>query len=117
MVIPEEPIAIIDVGARNGVHERWVNCTYPVRVIGFEPDTEECGVLNGIAHNETGLVTSRFYPYALSARREKRTLYLYKDRRLSSFYLPNMKILESFSTGLQGCLIRLASKFPKSLFL
>lgn len=96
MVIPEKPIVIIDVGSREGVHERWAECKHPIKVIGFEPDVEECGALNDAANYKTGPIESYFYPYALSGQREKRTLYLYKDRRLSSFYLPNMKILEQY---------------------
>jgi len=90
------PIVVLDVGARNGVQSVWREARYPVLVVGFEPDQDECDVLNQRSAENGAAVTARYYPTALAERREKRALYLYKDRRLSSFYLPNKDLLSQF---------------------
>lgn len=94
---PLAPIVVLDVGARNGVQGIWHEARYPVLVVGFEPDQDECDVLNQrSAKNGAADVTARYYPTALAEHREKRALYLYNDRRLSSFYLPNEALLSQF---------------------
>ncbi|PKN34749.1 MAG: hypothetical protein CVU61_06805 [Deltaproteobacteria bacterium HGW-Deltaproteobacteria-19] len=93
------PIVVIDIGARSGIQSLWTSSPHPVRVIGFEPDESECCMLNSRqqpsgCHGDTFGVT--YYPVALGRVREKRKIYLYKDRRLSSFFLPNMNLLKHF---------------------
>jgi FkbM family methyltransferase len=93
------PIVVMDVGARNGMQSFWSSSPYPVKLIGFEPDQEECRTLNNRLlssdHSKNGH-TITYYPVALGRERGKRKLYLYKDRRLSSFFLPNVRLLSHF---------------------
>jgi FkbM family methyltransferase len=93
----QSPIVVVDVGARSGVQAIWVKARYPVLVLGFEPDAEECDALNARSSDASDrAVLARYFPWALAEGRSKRSLYLYKDRRLSSFYLPNEALLSQF---------------------
>ena len=91
------PITVLDIGARSGFQSVWDNSLYPVRVIGFEPDPEECRRLNlSTNKSEKTLVDAKYFPVALAGERGPRTLYLFNDRRLSSFFLPNKRWLKRF---------------------
>lgn len=94
----QSPLVIIDVGARGGVQERWRGLAYPVVVYGFEPDEKECGSLNDSSGAMSGgsSVELRYFPIGLARKSGPRKLYMYRDRRLSSFFLPNVDLLRSF---------------------
>lgn len=95
--LKKPPIVVVDVGARSGVQAIWEKARYPVLVLGFEPDAEECDALNARTPDASDhLVQARYFPWALAEDRSQRSLYLYKDRRLSSFYLPNEALLSQF---------------------
>lgn len=89
---------VADVGARSGIQKHWLSLPYPVRILGFEPDAEECRALSERALSESadGRSSICYYPFALAEKSEKRTLYLYKDRRLSSFFLPDSDLMKAF---------------------
>lgn len=90
-------ITVLDIGARSGFQAVWETAPYPVRVIGFEPDPEECRSLNAeLGKSGKGSVEAKYYPVALAGESGPRTLYLFKDRRLSSFFLPNEPWLTRF---------------------
>jgi FkbM family methyltransferase len=93
------PIVVMDIGARSGIQSFWTSSPYPIKVIGFEPDEEECRLLNNellSSEHPKDAPTVTYYPVALGRERAKRKLYLYKDRRLSSFFLPNLSLLNHF---------------------
>jgi len=95
----QAPIFIIDAGARGGIQHQWISSPYPVAILGFEPDEDECRSLNkGLRKGKGGdqTPTIRYFPYALDKERGRRKLYLYRDRRLSSFFHPNMDALKYF---------------------
>ena len=94
----QSPIVIVDVGARGGVDQRWLSSPYPVMILGFEPDEDECRRLNeDLPTVQTGVHPAiRYFPVALGRERGNRKLYLYKDRRLSSIFPPNMNLLRYF---------------------
>ena len=84
--LTSEPLRIIDVGARAGIHPRWrkLRAHFPVEVIGFEADVQECTALNQRA--EAGV---RFLPCALSSQREDRIFHLLASESSSSLFPPN----------------------------
>jgi FkbM family methyltransferase len=84
------PLQIIDVGARAGIHSRWLKLRerFPVRVVGFEADARECAVLNERAGEGT-----RFLPFALSSKEEQRVLHLLTSEASSSLFPPNQAFI------------------------
>ncbi len=81
------PVILVDVGARGGIDARWKGI--PVRVIGFEPDPEECAKLN-VSPDEI------YLPYALWSERVSKTLYLVDSPHAASFFEPNYEFISSF---------------------
>jgi len=94
----QSPIVIVDVGARGGIQQQWLSSPYPIMILGFEPDEDECRRLNeNLRTVQTGVhPTRRYFPIALGREKGSRKLYLYKDRRLSSFFPPNINLLRYF---------------------
>ena len=78
-------LVVVDVGARFGVVERWRRFAPHVRVVGFEPDEEECRQLSV---REGGGGTVSFVPAALGPRSGTATLYLTQVPACSSLYRP-----------------------------
>ena len=76
-------INYLDVGARGGVAEPWsLFATGSIKVIGFEPDPEECARLS------TAYPERRYYPNALWADKVTRPFYLCESASTSSMYPP-----------------------------
>lgn len=69
-VFRDDPLVIVDVGARWGFNEEWKVFGNALRVYCFEPDQEECKRLN-----ETAGANVRYLPYALGAKVGEATLY------------------------------------------
>jgi len=90
----EEPVRLVDVGARGGVDQRW-EPYYPVLdVLGFEPDPAECERLNEAARSLP--YRSRFLPYALGRDAGEVTFNVCRWPVASSVYEPNPDVLEDF---------------------
>jgi FkbM family methyltransferase len=87
----QNPMTLIDVGARYGFEKHWSAFGKKVRIIGFEPDVEECNRLN---QEKKRNIT--YYPLALGTSQEKRTFYLTKNAGSSSFFLPKMTLWDRF---------------------
>jgi FkbM family methyltransferase len=90
---PSDPTAIIiaDVGARWGSTEAWFRKVGPAKLLGFEPDAEECAKLNQQAGpNE------RYYPVALGDRNGSATLYLTAHPACASLYPPSRALLDRY---------------------
>jgi FkbM family methyltransferase len=88
-----ERIRLIDVGARNGIHERWEPYHDRIEVRAFEPDRAECDRLN----RQTWPFPIRFLPTALGANDgEQATLYICRQPGCSSLLRPNLKLCDSF---------------------
>src|SRR5437867_1688092 len=72
MILPshEERFVMMDIGARDGILPQWKPIANLARVVGFEPDEEECKRLNAA---NTGV---EFLPFALHSIPGERTFYL-----------------------------------------
>jgi FkbM family methyltransferase len=75
-----DDLVVVDVGARWGAGERWRPFGPRVRVIGFDPDEEECARL---AAEEPDV---SYVPLALGSRSGPATLYRTVDPACSSLY-------------------------------
>lgn len=87
-----ETITLIDVGARWGVNPPWdgVDNEY-ITYYGFEPDKEECALLNKCT---TENIT--YFPIALSDTDGSSVLYLTEEPGCSSILYPNNEFLSKF---------------------
>ncbi|MGH9086443.1 MAG: FkbM family methyltransferase [Acidimicrobiales bacterium] len=81
------PITVIDVGARWGIAERWAQLAPDVRILGFDPDEEECERLNAAAV-AAGDRTVTYVPVALGASRGTAILHTTREPACSSLYPP-----------------------------
>jgi len=91
-----DPIRLIDVGARGGIHKRWDAFHALMDVLAFEPDPEECASLNSRRHP----YSIRFLPVALGAQDgEQATLFVAKEPGCSSLLRPNMELCSRYPFG------------------
>ena len=81
----EDPLIVVDVGARGGIESFWKVFGDDIRTIAFEPDPEECARLQAIAEKNV-----TYLPTALGAESGRRTLHVARFSAASSFY-PNDK--------------------------
>ena len=88
-------VVVVDVGARWGAAERWRSLGSDLRVIGFDPDAEECARLNDLAQ-QRGDEASTYVPVALGPRRQKSPLYLTKHPACSSIYPPVSALIDHY---------------------
>ena len=45
-LISKDPLVLVDVGASGGINKKWDVLEGVIKVVGFEPDPEECKRLN-----------------------------------------------------------------------
>lgn len=88
----EEPFVVIDVGARGGAESHWKTLGDQCRIVGFEPDQDECARLNQSDSSKN----CRYFPVALHRGKGTEKLHIYSHRASSSFYLPNSEYLKRF---------------------
>src|SRR5260221_14729017 len=69
-IFRDEPVTVVDVGARGGFNEEWKAFANCLRIFCFEPDKEECDRLNASAGANV-----RYLPFALGAKSGDATLY------------------------------------------
>ena len=89
-----QPLVLVDVGARGGLRNNWVPARRHLTLIGFEPDPRECRQLQERAKAAGN--GDLFYNTALHNRRGPVTLYLARDRGLSSIFKPDRGFLDTF---------------------
>lgn len=77
-----KPFITVDIGARGGVDPIWMLYGDQVKIIGFEPDAEECQRLNKHA-----ALNQQFFPYMLYKQKESKTFY-FTNLPASSSLLP-----------------------------
>jgi hypothetical protein len=87
-----EPVRILDIGARAGLENLWRFYEDRVEQIGIEPDIQECDRLNRESVNSK----HKFYPVALGRKQETRTFSVCQWGGSSSFYPANMDFLKRF---------------------
>jgi len=90
----QHPIVLVDVGARGGLKSNWVPARPHLRIIGFEPDPREYQQLVEKTRSEGDRIT--FFNTALSNRRGPMTLYVAKDRGLTSVFEPDRQFIDAF---------------------
>jgi FkbM family methyltransferase len=81
----QQKLTVADVGARLGYESHWTHFGDQVRMIGFEPDPEECEKVN----RELGGSGHRCYPVALHRSRARRTFYITSTPPSCGFYKPD----------------------------
>lgn len=77
-----EDLVVVDVGARWGASDRWRQFGPRVKVVGFDPDEQECARLAAIEPDVT------YVPLALGAKVGHATLYRTVEPACSSLYPP-----------------------------
>ncbi len=90
----DEPVKLVDVGARGGLDERWKPFHPLLDVLGFEPDPDECERLNEAAG--TLPYRSRFLPHVLGRAGGEVTFNVCRWPVASSVYEPNPELLKDF---------------------
>ena len=89
-----ERIRVIDVGARDGIHERWQPFHDRIEVRAFEPDRTECERLNLLPWP----YPIRYLPVALGANDgERATLHICRQPGCSSVLRPNPGLCGDFA--------------------
>lgn len=88
------PLTLVDVGASGGIPSEWDALGDAIRVIGFEPDAEECRRLNEGSERER-----IYFPIALYDRKGTFTFNLTRNRRCSSLLEPNYSFLDRFASS------------------
>jgi FkbM family methyltransferase len=84
-------VAVADVGARDGVHDRWRAFAPGLRILAFEPDVDEATRLEQSAPAGLEVV-----PIALAGSSGTRTLHLTRSPGASSLLRPNRAFLDRF---------------------
>ena len=90
-IIGENPIVLVDVGARGGVARKWQPLKRSIKVIGFEPDANECQRLNKATRKN-----DVFFPVALFNKKGRINLNLTRKLSCSSIFEPNYALVERF---------------------
>lgn len=85
------PLTVVDVGCRWGPESFWLQLPN-VRVIGFDPDAEECRRLAGLAGPGAAV---RYVPVALGARPGPARLFLTEQPACSSLYPPDTGLIRA----------------------
>ena len=85
---------IVDVGARWGACESWFRLSPLGRLVGFEPDSEECSRLNCHANH----ACDQFFPYALGKVDGDGLLHVTRQPACSSLFPPSEFMRERFPT-------------------
>jgi len=83
---------LVDIGARDGVDNRWLLLGDRLFVIGFEPDQEECASLASSVNGSRSL----FLPTALSNHTGGIEFHICSRQETSSCYVPNHLFLKRF---------------------
>ena len=83
-IFRDDPVVIVDVGARWGFNEEWKVFRDALRVYCFEPDKEECDRLNAASGTNV-----TYLPFALGAAAGKATLYHTRLNASTGLYKTN----------------------------
>lgn len=100
-VFRDDPVTIVDVGARWGFNPEWEVFGKHLRVYCFEPDEEECRRLNASAGTNV-----RYVPSALGRAEGEATLYETKLSASSGLYRTNMSYFGRLLNRDNGIVVR-----------
>lgn len=101
-IFDTDPLSVVDVGARGGFEWFWSFYDDQARVIGFEPDPEECNRLNQQVSN----TKNRYFPVALDETVRKRIFYVAGFPQGSSLYKPDMKFFHRLPDEVNVTVVR-----------
>ena len=87
---------MMDIGARGGIAPTWKPIGEMARIIGFDPDPDECERLN---HQELGI---EFVPVALASGPGKRPFYLTELEYYYGFRANNEEFLGRFPNAINN---------------
>lgn len=87
-MISHEPIWLVDVGCRGGIHPRWKSLGNKLQIIGFDVDAN--------VDNRIGLKEGVYFPVILYSRSGTVKFYVTKDKNCSSVYPPNIEFMSKF---------------------
>src|SRR5919204_5797798 len=91
-VYQQQPLVLVDVGARGGLKSNWAAARPHLQMIGFEPDKREhARLIERHPQSET-----TFFDVALSNRTGPVRLYIARDRGLTSMFEPDREFLDAF---------------------
>jgi FkbM family methyltransferase len=91
ILLGEELISIVDLGATGGVEPRWGKVTTFLNYFGFEPDSRSVDI------NSVSIFGSyKLIPNLISNRSEKSKLHISSEEGKSSLYEPEMEFLDRF---------------------
>jgi FkbM family methyltransferase len=90
----DRPLAVVDVGAREGLLPELGPIEGFVSAVGFDPDAAECERFNAAAR-ERGL-RQRFLPYAVTGADERRTFRRTRKAAASSLLEPNRPFFDAY---------------------
>jgi FkbM family methyltransferase len=82
-----EPLRVLDVGARGGLHALFLPIADQTEIIGFDPDQKECERLSHLVQSQ-GWRSARLISCAVSGQGGGRVLYSTRRPELSSLLLP-----------------------------
>ncbi len=85
------PLVLVDAGARGGMQKNWRRARKHLEVIGFEPDTAEFAKLSG-SHTRG----FKYINTALYSAKARISLFLTRNRGVSSIYRPDTAFLGRF---------------------
>lgn len=98
-LLGNEPVQVLDVGARGGMQPRWRPFAEVLDAIGFEPDPDECRRLSSLPPDSA---RRRFFPYALGSVHQRLPFYVCQSPRCSSLYPPNEAFVGRFSDTIRS---------------
>jgi len=88
-----DPLTLVDVGARGALDPPWDSIApSALRVIGFEPDSEECARLSADAQ-----ANRQFLPVALWSQEGEVVVHIAASPTCSSVHPPNQGLLSQFA--------------------
>jgi FkbM family methyltransferase len=90
----QNPLVLVDVGARGGLKSNWLRARQHLRLLGFEPDAREFTRLAELA-GAPGR-SDKFFNTALHDRRGSLRLHVARDGGLSSIFEPDRAFLDAF---------------------
>jgi FkbM family methyltransferase len=90
-IVGEGVKTVLDVGARWGNADAWYRLAPLARIVGFEPEPDECARLNAAARPG-----ERFVQLALGAESGKATIHVTKEPGCSSLYAPDTEVVKRY---------------------
>ena len=98
VLLQERPLVVCDVGARRDAASRWLTLSPHLLVLAFEPDVDECSLIERRFVESAGPQQSiRTFPCGLWDTDDNVSLYRTRKLECSSLYKPNRSLLRRFA--------------------